>query len=747
MLDRLKSHPDRLLIDHIFGTTQRAVEKAEKINWEPFGLSKEQALKLIKICAICHDFAKASKDFQDYIVDPQRGKRTTHAPLSSLITFNALQNNGFDLKLSCFGYFIVRNHHENLKNFEPIEENIYQLEKQFQTIPEYFLNWFETQTNTHTPTIKSIYENMTKQMSKLTFNTQFTLKDYILMHTLISILVSSDHEDAALKDLSIEINPKLSVELLEKYIKQIPKDNPLYALRNQFHQEINTSLKTTNGNILSITAPTGIGKTLANIKIALSRARNDSVIIYALPFINIIDQTLETLHRILEETEYDATTVLPYHHLADYEYRKKDYEQPSIQHVLVENWHSQIVVTTFVSLFESLFTNRKVPFFYKLLNSVVILDEVQSIPHKYWEPLSQIMNELTQFGATIILSTATQPMILSNTQSIVKKEYNHLINRTKIYFHGEIDYAEFVKIVEKETEQCIKENKKLLIVLNTIRESKELFKYLYERFNQENLYYLSSNVIPKQRIERLKNLKQLKGKPAICVSTQVIEAGVDISFDKVIRDEGPLDSIIQVTGRCNRTFENPMMGEVHIYRVLEQKESNKRSFSSYIYDSFLLNITKQVTSEKQIYEEREFPNLVSKYFEAIKKRGNTDQENILELITPLNFEEISARFHLIDLRYQVATIFVEYDDDAANLREKLNQIMKNRDSEKFERLARIKKLLQQMAMYMIDIPLSREDLSGALIVENGFLVITKDNLNYWYNNQVGFQRSESTIII
>lgn len=746
MLDRLKSHPDRLLIDHILGTTHRAIEKAKKINWKPFGLDSEQVLKLIKICALCHDFAKASKDFQDYINDPQRGKRTTHAPLSSLITFSTLQNSGFDSKLSCFGYFIVRNHHENLKNLEPIEENIYQLEKQYQTIPESFLSWFESQINSDIPTIRSTYETVIKQIAKLTFNTEFTLKDYILMHTLVSILVSSDHEDAALKDLSIEINPKLSVELLEKYIKHIPKDNPLYTLRNQFHQEIDISLKTINGNILSITAPTGIGKTLANIKIALSRAHNDSVIIYALPFINIIDQTLETLHRILEGTEYDATTVLPYHHLADYEYRKKDYEQPSIQNVLVENWHSQIVVTTFVSLFESLFANRKVPFFYKLLNSVIILDEVQSIPHKYWEPVSQIMNVLTQFGTTVVLSTATQPMILSNTQSIVKKEYNHLINRTKIYFHGEIDYTEFLKTVEKEAEKCIEENKKLLIVLNTIRESKDVFKHLYEKFNQENLYYLSSNVIPKQRIERLRKLKQLKGKPAICVSTQVIEAGVDISFDRVIRDESPLDSIIQVAGRCNRTFENPM-GEVHIYRVLEEKENSKRSFSSYIYDSFLLNITKQVISEKQVYEEREFPDLISKYFETIKKRGNIDQESILELIKPLNFEEISARFHLIDWRYQVATIFVEYDDHAVDLRERLNQIMKTQDNDKFEKLAKIKKLLQQMAMYMIDVPISREDLTGALIVENSLLVITKDNLKYWYSDQVGFERSESTMII
>ncbi|WP_171816293.1 CRISPR-associated helicase Cas3' [Thermotoga profunda] len=744
-MDRLKSHPDRFLVDHLLGTAQRACEKAKKINWEPFGISNEQALKLVELCALCHDFAKASKDFQDYMADPKSGKRTSHAPLSSLISFSALQNNGFDLKLSCFGYFVVRNHHENLKNFELIEENIYQLEKQFQTIPESFLNWIKAKTNTHIPDIKTIDENIKRQISKLTFNTEFNLKDYILLHTLTSILVSSDHEDAALKDLKIDIIPSLTIELVEQYKKSIPRDNQLYELRNQFHEEVDRSLQTIKSRILSMTAPTGIGKTLANIKVALSKATENSTIVYALPFINIIDQTIETLHRILEKTEYDATTILPYHHLADYEYKNKDYEQHSVQRILVENWYAQVIVTTFVSLFESLLTNRKVPFFYKLLNSVIILDEVQSIPHKYWEPIAQILNELTQFGTTIILSTATQPMILNNTENIVKRNYSEKINRTKVYFHGEVEYAEFLNVVEQIAKETLMHKKTLLVVLNTIRESKELFKYLYEKIPDDNLFYLSSNVIPKQRMERIRKLKQIKGQPVICISTQVIEAGVDISFDKVIRDEGPLDSIIQVSGRCNRAFESHL-GEVHIYRIFEQKENIKRSFSSYIYDSFLLNITREVTREKQSCEEKEFPHLIREYFEKIKKRGNTDQDNLLELISPLQFEEIGSRFHLIDRKYQVAAIFVEYDDYAVSLREKLNQVMKNQSIEKFEKLAQIKKLLRQMAMYMIDVPILKEDLTGALMVENGFLIITKDNLKYWYNDQTGFERSEATMI-
>lgn len=743
MLDQLRSHPDRFLLDHLNGTARRAMNKATSISWEPFRICKERAVKFVELCALCHDFAKASKDFQDYISDLKRGKHTNHAPLSSLVTYHVLKENGFDSKLSSFGYFIVRNHHEHLKNFEFCDENLPQLEKQLERIPTFFIDWFQTKTNCQLPTVKDMHDKLSSDLAKLTLHAEFTMKDYIMIHTLMAILTSSDHEDAALEDVAVSVNPKLTIDLINQYIEHIPKDNKLYSLRKQFHEDINQSLGKIDGRILSVTAPTGLGKTLANLKIALSKAKDDSIIVYALPFINIIDQTFETLQRILNSSDYDATTILPYHHLTDAEYKNKDYEKISIQQVLVENWHSQVVVTTFVSLFESLLTNKRTPFFYKLLNSVIILDEVQSIPHKYWGPISEILKELTEFGATVILSTATQPMILDKTQEIVKKNYTNELNRTKVYFRGDVDLAQFFKIVEQTASETFKNQKSLLVVVNTIRESKELYNYLRQKFGPDDLFYLSSNVIPKQRMERIKKLKQLKGKPSVCVSTQVVEAGVDISFDRIIRDQGPLDSIIQVSGRCNRTFEN-QMGEVEIYTVIEQEK--KRSFASYIYDSFLIDITKEVTSQKESFEEKEFDNLVSQYFDKIKKRGNTDQENLIELMKSLEFEKIGTQFHLIDRKYEVVTVYVEYDENAVRLREKLNEVMKDQSLEKFEKLAKIKKLLKQMSLYTIDVPITRDDLTGALTIENGFVVITNDNLNYWYKDETGFERGTSTMI-
>jgi len=743
MLDGLKSHPERLLLDHINGVKKRALEKANSIKWNNFGITEKDAIKLIEICALCHDFAKASSGFQKYITSSKKGAHVSHAPLSSIITYHIAKNTGFEPKYASFAYFVVRCHHESMKDFQAFGENLEALEKQMSSIPKEFIDWVESKLNTQvTPKISEIYGKLEKDVAKLNFFRPFSLKDYLFVHTLLSILVSSDHEDAALHDTPLILKTRLTLENLRKYMHAIPEDNPLYSLRKEFHIDLDNSLKyLDDSKIYSITAPTGLGKTLANLKVALSLS-DESLIVYALPFINIIDQTVETFQKIMQDTEFDASTILPYHHLANPKYEEDIYGEKAIQKVLIESWHSQIVVTTFVGLFESLLTSKRVPFFYKLLNATIILDEVQSIPHKYWNPLADILSCLSEFGTKIIFSTATQPMIITKTRELINKNYNSKLNRTRIHYCGEIDYPSFMKQVEEEANKCLEKNQRLLVVVNTIRQSKELFNHLRSTIDISKLVYLSSNVIPKQRLERVSGLKKLKNQGIICISTQVIEAGVDLSFNKIIRDEGPIDSVIQVAGRCNRNFETPI-SSAHIYRAID-KERN-RSFASYVYDHFLLDMTRELLSSKKEFEEKEFPEIVSRYFNMVKERGNTDRENLTEQLRLLKFEEISSKFKLIEKRYDTVPVFIEYDEYAQFLRKKLNETL-NSKMEKFEKLAQISELIRQMSLYTIDVPLKSEDLRGALLIENGFLVVTKDNLNYWYDEYTGFQRSQELMI-
>ncbi|MCX7813836.1 MAG: CRISPR-associated helicase Cas3' [Pseudothermotoga sp.] len=727
-------------MDHLMGTTKRAEEKAQKIDWKVFGIEKEQVLKLIRICCLSHDFAKATREFQDYISNPNKGVHVPHAPLSALVTYRILRKTGFDVKHSAFGYFVVRHHHGELPNFGFTTENREKIERQFTSIPSDFKRWFENSVLASIDfSVENLLTEMEKQIDSLCVFTDFSFKDYLLLQTLFSILISSDREDAALKDLSIIVNRKLTVETLEKYVSTLPSTGLIQNMRKKFNDHIKQSLQCIDSKILSITAPTGIGKTLANLRVALSLADENTLIVYALPFINIIDQTVDTIYRLLSDVEFDATTVLPYHHLADPSYEDPLYEQQSIQSVLIEGWYSQIVVTTFVSLFESLFTNKKVPFFYKLLNSVLILDEIQSIPHKYWQPLSRLFEEMAKFNCRIILSTATQPMIFERTRELVTERFD--LNRTRLHLHHEVPFSDFKCIVEDQAKRCLNNGKKLLVVLNTIREAREVFETLRSKISEKKLCYLSSNVIPKHRLERIRRIKQTNS-AMVCVSTQVIEAGVDVSFDMVIRDEAPFDSILQVAGRCNRNYTSSL-SDVHVYRVIE--DERKRSFSSYIYENLLLDITRDLLKQNHI-EEKDFPELSKKYFANIKKRANLDKENLLQLIESLKLEEIGSSFRLIDKKYATASLFIEYDKKAINLRETLNKVLRDPKVEKFEKISSIAKLLRQMAMYTIEVPLLREKLEGAFIIENGLIVIPRDNLQYWYDEDIGFKRSEEVMI-
>ncbi|KAF2957815.1 hypothetical protein AS159_05260 [Thermotoga sp. Ku-13t] len=741
MLDGLKSHPDRSLIDHLLGTARRAEEKGRIIEWSVLGLDRDRALEMLRICALSHDFAKACADFQDYLKNERR--HVSHAPLSSLVCYLVLKKKGFDRKLSAFAYFTVRYHHGTLPNFglqqEITESDLQTFQRQFGTMPRSFLDWFSKTVGCGMDgSIVEIAKEIDQNIAEISLLHDFSIQDYVLLHTLYSILVSSDREDAALKDSQIRIERKLTLDLLERYVSRLPSNTPMDGVRKQFGETVKQRLDRIGSNIVAVTAPTGIGKTLANLRLALSLADDNSLIVYALPFINIIDQTIQTLHSILSETQFDATTVLPYHHLADPRYEDPLYEQQSIQHVLINGWRSQIVVTTFVSLFESLFTNRRVPFFHRLLNSVIVLDEVQSIPHRYWKPLASLLETLSRLNCKIILCTATQPMLFENVQPLVQEDFH--LNRTRVQLCGEIDFEGFKERVLHLARNCLKENKSLLVVLNTIREARETYEALKALKDEAELYYLSSHVVPKRRIERINAMKKDRSSK-VCVSTQVVEAGVDLSFDVVVRDEAPLDSVFQVAGRCNRNFSRPV-GEVYLYRVRDERTG--RFFSSYIYDPLLIDATRKILKDREV-QEKDFFNLSTQYFSFLKKHANLDRENLMEQIEGLRFEDMANSFRLIDRNFQTVSIFIEYDEEAKQLREQLKNAL-NSKMEKFEKIALIARLLKRMSSYTIDVPITSEELKGALLFENGFMVMTHDNLELWYDEETGFKRSEETMI-
>ncbi|RMG31571.1 MAG: CRISPR-associated helicase Cas3', partial [Methanobacteriota archaeon] len=374
-------------------------------------------------------------------------------------------------------------------------------------------------------------------------------------------------------------------------------------------------------------APTGSAKTLAMLNLACRIAEQKEKrigkaphIIYALPFISITDQVGEVIADLVKASGGDPDESLIVHHmLADFpsyifepEFdEEKDEIIVGRASVSTRLWHSPFIATTFVSLMDIIFSGikRAILRFHRLVGSVIILDEIQSLPPKYWEILSRMVNYLIRYmDVDFIIGSATNPKPLSQhvQQTITPQLPQNLlrtINRYHLIIHTEsetIDSA--LQRIIPEIRQL--ENRQVLIVVNTKRSCRTIYNALMNEFPDEEVYLLSTWLRPIDRKASIEIVRQrlASGQPVILVATQVVEAGVDLDFRTVYRDFAPIDSIVQVAGRCNRNYRYES-GIIQILNLVNQKG---RSYASYIYDTVSLEATQELlTAEMNELDVRE----------------------------------------------------------------------------------------------------------------------------------------------
>jgi CRISPR-associated endonuclease/helicase Cas3 len=300
--------------------------------------------------------------------------------------------------------------------------------------------------------------------------------------------------------------------------------------------------------MFSLTVPTGGGKTLSSMAFALEHAikHNLKRVIYVIPFTSIIEQNAQVFRDMLGE---DA--VLEHH--SNFEPDSEDHRS----RLAAENWDAPVVVTTNVQFFESLFANRssRCRKLHNIAESVVILDEVQTLPPAYLLPCLDVLKELVAcYKASIVLCSATQPAVqrrndfargLEDVREIVDDPQALAVSlqRTKVDVEGEMTDAELANQI------C--GHDQVLCVVNTRRHARELYCRMRET---EGACHVSALMCPAHRSQKLTGIRQrLKnGRPCRLVSTQLIEAGVDIDFPVVFRSLAGIDSIAQASGRCNR---------------------------------------------------------------------------------------------------------------------------------------------------------------------------------------------------
>lgn len=784
----LFSHPGTALLRHLgdVAQTSRDIACSKEIALETLGLSHTQFISFVETVAVAHDFGKSTRYFQEYLLhrpDEQysRPLEANHGALSAIFAYYVLQHIfrdhtiGIAPYLPYIGFLIIKRHHGDLKDVKNEIEDAVDPDKlgvidnQIASIDPVELQrlYATLLPNVPVDTFLRSYRDVLYRLNadKFAFDKwlRATSGPTACIFSLLcySILISADKTEASGVSVERRVST-LTKNLVDRYRENEGFDQAttdINRVRNAIYDDVMRSIESINiaqTKIMSLTAPTGTGKTLTALSAALKlRQRICETrgycprIVYSLPFLSIIDQNFEVVEDVLARSGVPMTSdvALKHHHLADVFYATVDNEFAlDAAQFLIEGWNSEIVVTTFVQFFHSLFTNknRSLRKFHNIVNSIVILDEVQAIPHKYWHLLNDFLVVLGAcFGTYIILITATQPLIFQrNVEELLpeKDKYFEHFNRTRLYPYvgAARSFAEFTTKIQDDIAQ--NPTKSFLIVLNTIRCARLMYACLAQADDESSTHcYLSTHVTPKERSERIQEIKQ-STKRKVIVSTQLIEAGVDIDVDIVYRDFGPLDSINQVSGRCNRNDRNETQGVVNIYRI----NDGRRDIYSYIYDGLPMDKTFDTLNahtdgiEGAVVEEASFLKLINDYFSKIKRALSTDtSKELLQRITKLEFEHIYDEFKLIDeAGYEKLDLFVELDARAQELWQRYEHIQCLTD--KRDRYRAFLQIKRDFYDYVISVPV--RDVPDEIHESEYLGRIPNEMLEIYYDDTTGFKR-------
>lgn len=788
----LWSHPERELREHL----------KETFLWGMF-FSREAAVrllqevdkKIIKSFFVFHDIGKATQYFQKYI----RGEEVkedlkSHAGISSMlflyyhiISGNMEKNEDIIIRMS---YAILR-HHGDITEFTKIYDYMYAdegtlltdqynamdhsgLRKELSelgldaTILEQILDGDAGRfINNVSEYFKGVHKRRRRQGLRLKVQDKNPenkdLKNYFLVQLLFSLLIDADKSQVVLGARELAKRADFRADVT-KYIRDnTGKKTHLNELRDKAFREVSANLDT-GQNIYTLTLPTGMGKTLNSLNYAI-RLRDKLFeteniryrIIYVMPFMSIIDQNAQVIEKVLKKSGNEMTSNLlcKHHHLTEIQWKNEEniLEEPEDAWLLIEGWNSEIVITTFQQFFSTLtgHKNSMQRKFNKLCNSIVIIDEIQTIPVKYYKFVGKLLTEFAMhMDSKVIAMTATQPCIFDEkaAKSLCDyKNYYAQLSRTVI-----INELENVRTLEEFVNDLdIQKNMSCLFILNTIQSAKQLYLLLKDKYKDLRITYLSTLLPPLERLSRIAAIKRKEFD--LVVSTQLVEAGVDIDFESVYRDFAPLPSIFQSAGRGNREGGSGSKAEIHLIRL---KDKQGRYYADQVYKNAKvdLNVTAQILKGHQSLEEPEFMAVIEQYFEIMADEEVKSQQISKALINgaeanwfygekqlcdpgasilPLNC------FELIEDNADKFTVFIELDEKAENIWKEYTDTL-HEDSEKWEHKMNLRIVTRKMAEYMVDVRTATGNKYNKPPLGNNeiYRYVARDDLSKYYDLETGY---------
>jgi CRISPR-associated endonuclease/helicase Cas3 len=600
---------EQLTIDHLRESAAYASLLGSKFN----------APALARLAALFHDMGKYSQEFVHYLRSSTSGKApgghkprrgsVIHATQGAKYIYEAAVNNKSGLLAAEIAAICAAGHHGGLLDAITPQGNTPLRDKL--SASKDGLNYEEVVSAFAAEGVlsESVQELLLQCDEELrhfisacrskNLNTPFMLN--LLVKSIFSCLVDSDRYSAHSFERGEAPGRTLAIppwgdyaQRLEAYVAAFSDASPIDRIRSDISAKCLAAAKRPRG-VYRLHVPTGGGKTLSSLRFALNHAARHSMehVIYIIPYLSVLEQTADEIRKALQ-CDAREDFILEHH---SNRVPPDDESEAQAYRLLTERWSQPVIITTLVQFLESVYSHRAGDLrkLHNMANAVFVFDEVQSLPIKCVHLFNEAVNYLHHIGgSSVLLCTATQPLIDKVRKPVCLSSPSELIDDTADAFsalkrtrivpsirHGGYTMEALRDFVLEKLNM----SGNCLVILNTKRDAARLYHAIQavtsgKTGEQLQLVHLSTSMCPAHRLDALASMqesvhgkKRLKEGRILCISTQLIEAGVDISFACVVRALAGLDSIMQAAGRCNRHGEAPEGREVFVVNVADESLS------------------------------------------------------------------------------------------------------------------------------------------------------------------------------